>query len=53
MIVVQRDGFEGAGRHIFGTESIVDPQKEQAPAGALLNLADDLQEKPGQRFLDR
>ena len=53
MIVVQRNRFEGAGCHIFGTESIVDPQKEQAPAGALLNLADDVQEKQGQRFLDR
>ena len=53
MIVVQCNRFEGAGRRIFGTESIVDPQKEQSPAGALLNLADDAQEKPGQRLLDR
>ena len=53
MIVVQCDRFEGTGRHILWTQAIVDPQEEPAPAGALLNLDDGLQEKQGQGFLDR
>jgi len=45
MVVVKGDCFEGLRGDILGTERIVNAQKEQAPARALLNLGEGAQEE--------
>jgi len=45
MVVVKGDRFQGMRGDILGTEGIVNAQKEQPPACALLNLGQGAQEE--------
>jgi len=53
MIKLKRDRFQGVRGDILGTERIVNTQKEQPPARALLNLGQGVQEEEGDGVLNR